>query len=290
MEFFCSGVLQKTNIMEANQILQSDILDIIFEGKNKSYGAYDLRKTYNNRVGLALLLMFSLIAFFIIGATIANKPNAQKTFTLIIPDGNTVRNIHPDVIPPSPPKPPEQPPNVEKVATEKFTTLKITEDDKVMETPPAIREMDSKRIALQTVDGNTDLGMIPPALGETGTEVFSKPVDKKDNSDEIIINVQIQASFPGGLQKWSQYIQRAILNELDEFGDSDYGTCVVKFIVDKTGKVSDVEATTMKGTKLAQVAVNAIRRGPNWIPAEQNGRKVNAYRLQPVTLKKGDRS
>ena len=289
MELFCSGVLQKTNIMEANQILQTDILDIIFEGKNKSYGAYDLRKTYNSRVGLALLLMFSLIAFFIIGATIANKSNNSMAVIPFAPDGYTVHNIPPDVIPPPPPKPPDEPRNVEKVATEKFTTLKITQDDKVMETPPAMNEMDSKRIALEKVDGKADYGMIPPTLGETGTEVFLKPEDKKDDADEVKMVVQIEASFPGGIQKWSQYIQRTILNEIDEFGDSDYGTCVVKFIVDKTGKVSDVEATTMKGSKLAQVAVNAIRKGPNWIPAEHNGRKVNAYRLQPVTLRIADR-
>jgi protein TonB len=71
---------------------------------------------------------------------------------------------------------------------------------------------------------------------------------------------------------------------LDEFTESDYGTCVVRFIVDKTGTVSDVQATTMKGTKLAEIAVNAIRKGPKWIPAQQNGRYVNAYRIQPVTL------
>jgi len=59
---------------------------------------------------------------------------------------------------------------------------------------------------------------------------------------------------------------------------------MIKFIVDKTGKVSQVEATTMKGTKLAEIATNAIRKGPNWIPAQQNGSYVNAYRFQPVTL------
>ena len=56
----------------------------------------------------------------------------------------------------------------------------------------------------------------------------------------------------------------------------------MKFIVDKMGKVSSVEAITMKGSKLAEVATNIIRKGPNWIPAQQNGRLVNAYRLQPV--------
>ena len=71
---------------------------------------------------------------------------------------------------------------------------------------------------------------------------------------------------------------------MDEFTESDYGTCIVKFIVDKSGKVSNVEAITMQGSKLAEVATNIIRKGPNWIPAQQNGRMVNAYRLQPVSL------
>jgi protein TonB len=71
---------------------------------------------------------------------------------------------------------------------------------------------------------------------------------------------------------------------IDEFTETDYGTCVVRFIVDKTGKVSHVEATTLKNTKLSEIATNAIRKGPNWIPAQQNGVYVNAYRFQPVTL------
>ena len=62
------------------------------------------------------------------------------------------------------------------------------------------------------------------------------------------------------------------------------GTCVVQFIVDREGNISEVEALTMKGTKLAEICVNAIKRGPKWTPAEQNGRKVKAYRKQPVTF------
>lgn len=286
MEFIRSGILIETTIMEANQILQSDILDIIFDGKNKSYGAYELRKTYNNRVFLSLLCMFSLIAVFVIGATFANKVHSQKAVIPIVPDGFTVREIPSEPEPPLPPQLPKKPPVSEKIATVKFATPKIIEDNKVIEIPPAMMEVESKRIALETVDGKDDIGMISPPAEEPGTKVFTVPTDKRDNADEIKMIVEIEASFPGGLQKWTQYIQRAILNELEEFGENDYGTCIVKFVVDKNGKVSDVEAKTLKGTKLAQVAVNAIRKGPNWIPAEQNGRKVNAYRLQPVTLKK----
>ena len=76
------------------------------------------------------------------------------------------------------------------------------------------------------------------------------------------------------------------MDELTDAGES--GTCIVKFVVSKDGTVSDVEAITMKGTKLAEVAVNAIRKGPRWIPARQNGTAVNAYRQQPVSFQIAD--
>ncbi len=72
------------------------------------------------------------------------------------------------------------------------------------------------------------------------------------------------------------------MDELTDAGES--GTCRVRFIVSKDGSVSEVEALTMKNSKLAQIAVNAIRKGPKWTPAQQNGRMVNAYREQPVTF------
>jgi protein TonB len=94
----------------------------------------------------------------------------------------------------------------------------------------------------------------------------------------------VEAKFPGGDGAWQKYIQKAIQRELDEFTESDYGTCTIRFMVDASGNVSKVEATTMQGTKLAEIAVNTIKKGPKWIPAMQNGRYVTAYRVQPVTL------
>ena len=113
---------------------------------------------------------------------------------------------------------------------------------------------------------------------------FAAPKNSSNTDDRVFTKVEKEASFPGGIQKWAKYIQKSIADQIDQFGEKDYGTCVLKFIVDKEGNVSDVTATTMKGTQLAKVAVDAIRKGPKWIPATQNDIPVNAYRLQPVTL------
>ncbi|MEO9146257.1 MAG: N-acetylmuramoyl-L-alanine amidase [Ginsengibacter sp.] len=102
--------------------------------------------------------------------------------------------------------------------------------------------------------------------------------------DKVFKKVEVEASFPGGTDAWAKYIQRAIQDSIPVLDNEDYGTCVVRFIVNTNGNVSNVEATTMKGTHLANIAVNAIKKGPKWIPASQNGHTVAAYRLQPVTL------
>ena len=66
--------------MEANKILSADLLDLVFEGRNKDYGAYDLRKTYNRRIGLALIITASVAILALLGSVLANtlKPSGEK--------------------------------------------------------------------------------------------------------------------------------------------------------------------------------------------------------------------
>jgi len=268
--------------MEANQILQSDILDILFEGKNKTYGAYDLRKTYNTRITKALIGTVLLILLILLGSAIANKLNKDDDALKMKTSEVTLQQIKPDEPPPVPPPPLKLVPPP-PIATIQVTPPKVVKDEEVIKPPPDIKQIEEAKIDVKTVEGTKDLGIVAPPSEEKGTNIVAPPA-VKEGRDSVFTKVEIDAQYPGGPAAWQKYVTRAITAELDEFSDGDYGTCVVKFIVDKTGKVSQVEATTMKGTKLAEIAVNAIRKGPNWTPAQQNGRFVNAYRLQPVTL------
>lgn len=270
--------------MERNQILKSDLLDILFDGRNKTYGAYELRKTYNKRLTVALIGTIALILLFLIGSAIANKLRNDENAVQLKTTETTLQKIKPDQPPPPPPPPPPKVPPPPPVATVKFTPPKVVKDEEVIKPPPEVKQIEAAKVDVKTVEGTKDLGIVAPPTDLKGTNVVAAPVEKKEDPDKIFTKVEIEATFPGGLDAWSRYVSRAITSHIDEFSDGDYGTCVVRFIVDKTGNVSDVQATTMKGTKLAEVAVNAIRNGPKWVPAQQNGRYVNAYRLQPVTL------
>jgi|SRR5690242_7395081 protein TonB len=262
--------------MEAHQILQSGFLDILFEGKNKSYGAYDLRKTYQQRIFKALLSTLVLSMTFALATMIGKKLETGKKLISPIIDATFLQKIE------------EKPKVLVKITTPVHTaTTKVTKPvivKTITDPPPTIKQIESSVIGTKTIEGpKIELGIVHPPVEVTGTKVIVKP---KGNADENkgFIPIEKEAEFPGGDKAWQRYIQKAIQRQLDEFSDVDYGTCMVKFQVDSAGNVSNVIATTMKGTKLAEIAANTIKKGPKWIPALQNGRYVTAERIQPVTL------
>ena len=90
---------------------------------------------------------------------------------------------------------------------------------------------------------------------------FSQTSEISDTTkdDRVFTKAENEASFPGGEQAWTQYIKQHLMDNIDALVKAKKsGTCRLKFIVDKDGNVRDVEALTMKGTKLAKVAIQAI--------------------------------
>ncbi len=268
--------------MEQSQILQSDILDIIFDGKNKEYGAYELRRTYNKRIGIAMFLTITLILLLILANALSNHLTPQEKIKSIFVDETKPKNIKPDEQLPPPPVPRKLP--LPKVQTVQFTRIKVVKNDQVLQPPPDIKEIEESIIDSKTVEGLKNIKIVLPPSEIKGSAITSTPFQKKDEADKPLIIVEIDAKFPGGPDAWNKYVTKSIAAELDEFTDEDYGTVNIRFVVDVNGNVSDVQALNMKGSKLAEIALNAIRKGPNWTPAIQNGRSVKAYRTQPVTL------
>ena len=260
--------------METNKILSADLLDILFEGKNKAYGAYELRKTYNRRITTALIITASLVLLIFVGTLVAKQIEEQDTALV------EVKDEPPPPPPPPPPKLPPPPP----IQTIQFTPPKIVKDEEVVKPPVENEKIEEAKVDVKTVEGTKDVGIVAPPVEEK-SQVVEAPKVVAEEEDKVFTKVEIEASFPGGDGGWARYVKRAIESNIDELTDAGQsGTCRVRFIVSKDGSVSNVEALTMKGSKLAEIAVNAIRKGPKWTPAQQNGRHVNAYREQPVTF------
>jgi periplasmic protein TonB len=112
------------------------------------------------------------------------------------------------------------------------------------------------------------------------------PTQYSDTTEPIFTKPGVRASFPGGKDAWRKYFTGYIEEYADRLSeDMSSGTCYINFIVDTTGKITDVKAMNMKESMLAQIAIKAIKKGPKWIPATQNGKKVISYRTVPVRYK-----
>lgn len=278
--------------MDVNKILSTDLLDLIFEGRNKAYGAYELRRQYNKRLTLSLIITASIALVILLGSFLASLNTGEKKGAAIVKEVQLaqveeVKNEPPP--PPPPPKPPEPP----KVEMTKFTPPKVVKDEEVKEEekPPEVEKLEETKIAVVSQEGTKDEGIVAPPVDAGG--VVEAP--KQDDEDKVFQKVEIDAEFPGGNAGWTRYVTREIERNIDELQDDGRsGTVVVLFIVDKEGAVSEVRALPCgeagvanclgPGTKLAEIAVNAIRKGPKWKAAVQNGRSVKAYRRQPVTF------
>ena len=105
----------------------------------------------------------------------------------------------------------------------------------------------------------------------------------------LYFNTDKECSFPGGVNGWMQYVSKAIVKHIGDFTDTDYGTVLMRFVVDSSGNISEVRPLNMKYSRLSLIVFNALDAGPKWVPAERGGKKVKTVRIQPVTLQNPDR-
>jgi len=269
--------------MEANKILSADVLDLIFEDRNKDYGAYDLRKTYNKRIIMALVITASVALLALLGSFLASTLKGKNDGKVEIKEV-TIQDLKqeedkPEPPPPPPPKPPDPP----KIEMTKFTPPKIVKDEEVQEPPPVQEELKETKIAEVSQEGIKDEGLATPVEIDQGKQIIE---EKKEDENQIFEKVEIEASFKGGESAWKKYLERNLNPNapVDNGAPEGTYTVYVQFVVSKDGSISDVKALTTHGYGMEQEAIRVIKKGPAWVPAVQNGRSVNAYRKQPITF------
>ena len=270
--------------MDASKILNADILDIIFDGKNKEYGAYDLRKTYSKRLITALIATVAVCLLMFLGSVLANSGKKEKE-ELFVEDVTLkeVKKEEPKNEPPPPPPPPKpvEPP---KIQMEKFTPPEIVKDEEVKEPPPKQEELDVAKIDVIKQEGVKDEGIVAPPVEAKGTGEVVAPKQETEDYDKVFTKVENPATFPGGPDGWRRYLERNLQYPESAQENGTQGVVRVQFIIDKEGNISEVQALNNPGDGLAEEAMRIIKKGPKWVPAEQNGRKVIYRHIQAITF------
>jgi periplasmic protein TonB len=274
--------------MDTNKIMTADILDIIFEGRNKLYGAYELRKTYNRRVAISLVVMATLSLSLFFSSIFANDTDKDKKKIFV--DDVNLKHFEKEKpnLPPPPPPPPPPAREVPRVQVTQFTPFDIVRDEEVLTPPPALDELDNTRIGLKNQPGVRDDGMAPP-IEEKGSGIIEAPKAKIDELEPRFTKIEKEAKFPGGPEAWRRYLERNLNANVAAEDGAPAGNYTVKvqFIVDKSGSISNVQAIEVPKfcPSCGEEAVKIIKKGGVWEPAIQNGRPVTYQAIQFVTFK-----
>jgi len=271
--------------MEANKILNADFLDILFEGRNKEYGAYELRRSYNKRMIRAIIGMLAICLLIFIFSVLANTIREKAPKKMVVQDVHLEDIKQPEEQkPPPPPPPPKEPPKVEVT---KFTPPKIVKDEEVKpeEKPPEQEKLQDTKIGAFNQEGIKS-DVVAPPVEEKGTGQVAAPKTDNEDYDKEFTSVQVEAKFPGGQDAWRKYLERNLNNQTPADNGAAPGnyTVTVSFLVDKNGNISQVQALNDPGYGCAQEAVRVIQKGPKWTPAIQNGRNVIYRQKQNITF------
>ncbi|HEY1163773.1 MAG TPA: TonB family protein [Chitinophaga sp.] len=276
--------------MNTATISGNDFLDILFNGRNKDYGAYDLRRKYDRRVRNAIIGTAAVTMTIIGGYALSNRLSVTETHILNKPviDPVTLASLPPETkTPPPPALPSSTPPPVRP--TEKFTTPVIARQNEVSpeDEPPPMEDLANKAVGLATsagTEGVVDVGVVPEA---PGTGVIEMTVGKEPDDPNRVFNyVELMPSFPGGDEALLKYLSRNIRYPNIAAENGIEGLVTVQFVVDYEGNIKDVKVlSAAKGGGLEQEATRVIKAMPKWKPGKQNGRYVSVLYSIPVNFR-----
>ena len=249
--------------MSKIDLIQDSWVELVFEGKNHAYGAYQLRKETGKRNLYAILTMFIIAA--IIGAVVFVKgvvENAMKTDVGIEADIELAQLAEKKEAKVEK----KEEPKIEKVEVEKvkssvkFTAPEIKKDEEVKPEEELKSQEDLSKT--NTAIGAFDVKGNDEAAGEVlkAKEVIAQPEPPKEEEAKVFDVVEQMPSFPGG-------------------------PSIVTFVVEKDGSITDVRVVKSVDPSLDKEAQRVVKSMPRWIPGKQNGSAVRVKYTVPVTFR-----
>ncbi|MCE7059144.1 energy transducer TonB [Dyadobacter sp. CY343] len=262
--------------------MEKSLNDIVFEGRNKLYGAYDLRKSYGQTIQKSVLMgvaLFGMIVFF---------PNL---YARLVPDPKPgdiayIVEARPIDITRELPKPmPEKPEPAPEAKTLRSLPPVVMQDDEVaMENlPPVLKELENAAPAAKTLEGIEDLEIIVPPAAEFGN-AKTAAADVKTREESIFLHVEQAPEYMGGVQAMAAFLQKNLKYPVAAARAGIQGRVFVQFTVGSDGNIEDVTALKGIGFGCDEEAVRVVKMMQNWMPGRQAGNPVRVKFTLPIAF------
>jgi protein TonB len=248
--------------------------EIVFERRNKTYGAYILRKLYNKHMNRALILAV-IILLAGLAYPLASSYYAQKRAKYIEKEASAEfmdMDKPKEEAPPPPPPPP--PPPAELQQKVKFVAPVVTTEE-VVEDADIFNQ-----------DELAQTGNVAVEVQEEVAEVETKEeVIEVEEAKPVFTIVEEMPSFPGGEAERNKFLAQNIVYPQQATENGIQGTVYVSFVVDSKGNVTDVKVLRGIGGGCDEEALRVVKMMPQWHPGKQNGKNVRVLFNMPIYFK-----
>ena len=274
--------------MSKIDLIDNSWVDLVFEGKNHAYGAYQLRKETGKRNVQALLVMFAIaMAIAIVVAVKGVVENAMKQDVAIEADVELSKLAEKKEAKAER----KEEPKIEKVEVEKvkssvkFTAPEIKKDSEVKPEEELKSQEDLSKT--NTAIGAFDVKGNDEAAGEVlkAKEVIAQPEPPKEEEQKVFDYAEQMPSFPGGQGALNEYLSKTIRYPVAAEENGIQGRVIVQFVVEKDGSITDVRVVRSVDPSLDKEAVRVAKSMPRWIPGKQNGSAVRVKFTLPVSFR-----
>jgi len=259
--------------MSKLDIFRKEWLEVVFADKNKTYGAYQLRKTNGANTSKALIIgsIIFLVLFFspkiysLIKGSMDHEDEQLKAQEVILAPP-------PPVDPKTPPPPPVEPPPP-KVDQVKMPPPIVKPDIEVRDEPPTVEKLKEADPGQRDIKGDptAEINIAEP-VGEGPKREAAVAVD--DNKVYDFVSIEKQPEYPGGIAKFYKYLGGAIKYPPMAQENNVQGKVFLSFVVEKDGKLTDIQVTRGLGSGTDEEAIRVLKASPRWNPGIQNGKPV----------------
>ncbi|MFV0391180.1 MAG: energy transducer TonB [Paludibacteraceae bacterium] len=263
-------------------------IDFVFEGRNKNYGAYTLRKNSPKRhtfAFLAVIVATIVLIFAVLGISQYNKARAEREAMTQVSELSNIQLDAPEVPEENQQQKFEAPPPVELKSTIQFTVPEIKKDEEV----PEDREMKTQEEVVKS-DVQISIADVKGTNEETGVDIATLQehkviVEKEPEVEKVFEIVEQPPSFPGGESAMYEWLGKNINYPVIAQENNIQGRVTCQFVVGRNGEIEDVKVVRGVDPSLDKEAIRVIKSMPKWIPGRQGGNAVKVRYTLPVQFK-----
>jgi protein TonB len=271
--------------MAENKSTTMTLDDIVFENRNKAYGAYDLRKVYRPTLTKSMLIGAIFVLAMLSPALISLIPNKEEE--QFMQEIDLMKIPPPPIDPNEPPPPPPPPIEVPKVATIKFLPPEVKKDEEVPEEspPPVVEELEKVAIADKTQEGDENAQEAIVAPEETApVKEEVKVVEAAPVEEQVFQVVEQNPEFPGGMAALGQYLGKNLKYPAAASRANVSGRVFLTFVVNTDGSIQDIQVLKGLGFGCDEEAQRVVKGMPKWKPGKQSGRNVRVKYNLPISF------